>query len=796
MRALSFRIERFWGAAVLMTAWTVPSASAGENLVSNPAFEVTRDGQPQGWTTHTWSGNGEFALVDDGRDGTRGVRITSTDGGDLAWQTTAPVRPGGVYRLSGWTRTVGMEPGSGRGALLNVHQMPASATAAVCGTSDWTCVESIVRAGGRESITVNCLFGGWGRSTGTATYDDIRLEELDLSNFKPEVVIRAHRERAPIHPFIYGQFIEHLGRCIYGGIWSEMLEDRKFYFPIEADYRPYRAEPQDRAMQFPVVARSPWQIIGDPAGVSMVREDSFVGDHTPLLQPGAAIQQNDLGIVAGEKYTGYIWLKSPGAARATVTLSGAHGDAAIADVGRTYEKHEFSFVADDSTNEASLRITVSDGPVYVGTISLMPADNISGMRKDTLALIKQLDAPIYRWPGGNFVSGYNWRDGIGDRDRRPPRKNPAWTGVEHNDFGIDEFLEFCRIVGTEPLIAVNDGFGDSYSAAQEVQYCNAGTDTIGGRWRAANGHPEPYGVKYWCIGNEMYGNWQLGYMQFHHYVLKHNDFAEKMLAVDPHLTLVAVGNVGDWSQGMLRHCADQMDLISEHFYCGAMDDVINHVQQTTNNVRRIAEAHRAYRRQIPRLAGKNIRIAMDEWNYWYDHDRYVYGELGTRYRHRDALGIAAGLHEYFRQSDIIEMANYAQTVNVIGCIKTTKTDAFLATTALPLMLYRRHFGAVPVELDGDFGVLALDVAAAWTEKRDALTIGVVNPNAAEVTLRADIEGADVGEDGAVWQVATSDPNAYNDAQNQRVGIVSGQFQFDGRLRVPAFGIALFRLETK
>src|SRR5690606_22633371 len=191
------------------------------------------------------------------------------------------------------------------------------------------------------------------------------------------------------------------------------------------------------------------------------------------------------------------------------------------------------------------------------------------MRADTLALLKELDAPMYRWPGGNFVSGYDWRDGIGDRDRRPPRKNPAWTGVEHNDVGLDEFLVFCNEVGAEPLIAVNTGFGDDYSAAQEVDYCNGAADTIGGSWRVKNGHAEPYGVKYWCVGNEMFGNWQLGYMALPQYAQKHNLVAKAMLKADPTIELIGVGNFdpkdnAKWSEGMLKDCHEHMDYISEH----------------------------------------------------------------------------------------------------------------------------------------------------------------------------------------------------------------------------------------
>ncbi|MBP7745738.1 MAG: alpha-N-arabinofuranosidase [Phycisphaerae bacterium] len=784
------------GIAWVMVLSLAAAALANENLLDNADFEALANGQPRGWTPHTWAGAGEYTVVEPGRAGGHALQISAASGGDLSWQAQVTVKPAGVYRLSGWIRTADVNAGSGRGALLNVHELPGAATRAVTGTQDWTHVESIVRVGDREQITVHCLFGGWGQSTGTAAYDDLRLEELDLRDVQPHVTVFAQRKRAPIDPFIYGQFIEHLGRCIYGGIWAEMLEDRKFYFPIEVEYRPYRAEPHDRVMLFPVVARSPWQIIGPAAGVTMERAGAFVGEHTPLLQPGAAIQQNDLNLVAGRQYAGYVWLKSTGTARVTVTLSGADGVVEIPGVAGNYARHPFAFTARETTDTASLRIAVAEAPAYVGTVSLMPADNVQGLRKDTLELIRQLNAPIYRWPGGNFVSGYDWRDGIGDRDRRSPRKNPAWSGVEHNDFGIDEFMVFCRLAGTEPLIAVNTGFGDAYSAAQEVEYCNGGVDTLGGQWRAANGHAEPYGVRWWCIGNEMYGDWQLGHMRLEHYVLKHNAVVDRMRAVDSGLQLVGVGAVGDWSRGMLRACAGHMDFLSEHFYCGVMDDVVSHVQQIPLNIRRIADAHRAYRREIPGLVERNIRIALDEWNYWSDRDGYVYGDLGARYRQRDALGVAAGLHEYFRQSDVFKMANYAQTVNVIGCIKTTKTAAFLDTTALPLMLYRAQFGTVPLEIEGNAELLALDVAAAWTEASDALTIAVVNPNATAVALRVDVDGANPDGAGAMWQIAHDDPNAYNDAQNQRVKIVPGPFTFDGQLRVPAYGVALYRVNAK
>jgi len=239
------------------------------------------------------------------------------------------------------------------------------------------------------------------------------------------------------------------------------------------------------------------------------------------------------------------------------------------------------------------------------------------------------------------------------------------------------------------------------SIRKKVEYVNGATDTHMGKIRAANGHQEPFNVKWWAVGNEMYGKWQLGHMPLKDYVKKHNDVVEAMRAVDPSAQLIAVGSVGKWSIQMLTHCAEHMDLISEHLYLQDKEAVPEHVAQMPARIKRIVNAHRGYRKKLDTLAGKDIRIAMDEWNYWYGPNEY--GELGVRYFLQDALGIAAGLHEFFRQSDIFFMANYAQTVNVIGAIKTTMTKAELEPTGLVLKLYRERFGTSPVKVSGALG---------------------------------------------------------------------------------------------
>ena len=593
---------------------------------------------------------------------------------------------------------------------------------------------------------------------------------------KTVITIDVTKKAEPISKYVYGQFIEHLGRCIDGGIWAEMLQDRKFYYPVGAE-------------------KSPWKPIGKKTAVVMQKEDSFVGDHTPLVAVGSGIRQAGLGLVKGKRYTGYIWIK-PASQSTTVEVSLRWGDdpkdferTTATNATKRYRQSNFEFTSDGRTDEGVLEVKVTGGSAcLVGTVSLMPADNVEGMRADTLGLLKELNSPIYRWPGGNFVSGYDWRDGIGERDRRPPRPRLAWPGqLESNDFGIDEFMTFCRLLNTEPYIAVNSGFGDAHSAAKEVEYANGPADTAMGKKRAANGHPEPYNVKWWGIGNEMYGNWQLGYMKLGHYVQKHNRFAIAMRKADPSIKLVAVGNAGAWSEGMLKSCAGYMDLISEHFYCNREKKVLTeYVSMIRDNVRRKVTAHRDYRNRLDSLKGKDIRIAIDEWNYWY----------GPRhYNMKDAMGIAAGLHEMFRSSDMVFMANYAQAVNVIGAIKTSKTAAAFDTTGLVLQLYRNRFGHIPVEITG--ASLPLDMAAAISSDGQKLTIGIVNPTDGELDLPLQVEGAKLAAAGANrWHIAHPDPMAHNEpGKKPRVRIEQTVFGNGAvkSLKIPAISVSLYEL---
>ncbi len=775
------------GAALLSCRASRVPAAADEfagltQFVQNGSFETMDNGSPKAWSSREWQkGGAEFAVDTVAHTGAQSLLIASTTGADASWVTIAPVRPWARYRLSGWIKTQDLEPGTGRGAMINVNGSADWRTRPLSGTNDWTEVAVEFDAGAVDALEITCLLGGWGQSKGKAWFDDVALTQLSKEALgAPAVRVDAAKTGPPMAKAVYGQFIEHLGRCIYQGIWAEMLEDRKFFWPVAED-------------------ESPWTIVGDPGRMTMDEKRPFTGAHSPrfALPGGSAsgVAQGGLAVVKGKTYVGRVVVAgAPTAAPVKVSLAWNHESQTVEvpKLDGEYVTVPLSFTPAASSDDARLEI-VSEGRGWleVGTASLMPADNVEGFRPDVLVKLKELDAPVYRWPGGNFVSGYDWKDGIGDRDRRPPRKNPAWRGVEHNDVGLHEYLDLMRLLGAQPYVTVNSGLGDVTMAVQEVEYVNGPASTPMGALRAKNGRAEPWDVRLWSVGNEMYGDWQLGHMPLAEYVRKHIAFAEAMRAKDPSIKIVAVGAVGEWDETMLSQAAAHMDYLSEHFYVGEKPGLLAHVHQVPAAVRRIAEAHRGYRKTIPALQAKPVPVALDEWNYWYGPE--LYGEIGTRYFLKDALGVAAGLHEFARQSDVYAMANYAQTVNVIGAIKTTKTAAEFDTTGLVLKLYRGKFGTVPLAIAGD--ARPLDVMATKRDGDGAITLSVVNPTRSARTLKVAFDNARRPKTARLWLIAGDDPQDFNEPGKPRkvdIREIAGA-PFGKAVTVPPLSISLYEI---
>jgi alpha-L-arabinofuranosidase len=640
-----------------------------------------------------------------------------------------------------------------------------------------------------------------------------------------KVALDGSKTGAPISKYVYGQFVEHLGRSIYGGLWAEMLEDRKFGRDIVDDYQPFDIANDwfGKPASFTYLKNSPWKVIGPKGTVTMDKTNAYVGDWSPVIRlPGdgteAGISQGNetyngaagfLEVVKGKKYVGHIVLAADGdVGPITVRLANPNRgsllkefsqEKTITGVGKEWKSYPFEFSDLPNCDQVTFSIIAKGkGSFRIGAVSLMPGDNIKGWRADTVEAMKKLDAPLLRWPGGNFVSGYNWRDGIDPNpDKRPPRANPAWKNLEHNDVGIHEFMELCDMLKTEPYVALNMGGGGVEEAAAEVQYIIGAPDTPMGKIRAANGRKEPWKEQYWAVGNEMYGWWQIGYKPVDLYVLKHNAAAKLIKMEDPDGILVACGDTSTkgWDAGMLTSCGDQMNLLSLHTYVHeVVGDPLAHSVQLRDSIHDILAAFRAYKPTLPAVNKNNIKVAFDEWNFWYGD--YVYGELGVQYRLKDALGTAMGLHEFYRNSDIVGLACFAQTVNVLGAIKTSRTAAVLEGSGVVLALYRRQFGTIPIELTQP--APDLDVSAAWTEDKKAITISVVNATGKPRTLAVDLGKTAVKDAMTQWEVTGAGPQAHNEpgATPDLIQAVEKKATFGGKLEAPAYSAELYRLEVQ
>jgi alpha-L-arabinofuranosidase len=328
----------------------------------------------------------------------------------------------------------------------------------------------------------------------------------------------------------------------------------------------------------------------------------------------------------------------------------------------------------------------------------------NGFRKDVLNEIRQLGVPIIRYPGGNFVSGYNWLNGIGPKENRPRELDKAWNSINSNQFGTDEFMAWCKLVGTEPLMGLNLGTGSSEEAAALVEYCNVEKGTKWSELRRKNGIAAPYNVKRWCLGNEMDGPWQIGHMSAVEYGMKAADAARQMRYVDPSLQLIACGSSGpfmptylEWDREVLEQCYDRVDGLSLHRYFDNTEstggDSSKYLAMNLTMDRQISETVavcdlvRGHKR-----SPKKLWLSFDEWNVWYrartgdavdGHKTEAPHLLEEVYNLEDALLVGGLVNTLMRNADRVKLACLAQLVNVIAPITTNADGLFRHTIYYP-----------------------------------------------------------------------------------------------------------------
>ena len=416
------------------------------------------------------------------------------------------------------------------------------------------------------------------------------------------------------------------------------------------------------------------------------------------------------------------------------------------------------------------------GGVYDEGSPLADAD---GNRKDVLEAARRLRVTQLRWPGGNFSSGYHWKDGIGPKDARPARYDLAWFQRETNRFGTDEFIPLCRKIGTAPYVCVNVGTGTLDEASAWVEYCNRPGGTFYSDLRKKNGHPEPYGVKYWGVGNEIYGPWQIGHKNAADYAKTGLEFAKLMKWQDPSIKLVACGT-GDpsWDRPVLESMLDHVDYISAHHYTVSDDpkdyyEILGSVaqmEQTIRNSALVAEGLSAQaRKPTP------VWTALDEWNIinnWADGSkRDDVHKFEVMYNLRDALWVASALNTIQRHCRTVRLANLAQLVNVIAPMQTSPASLLLLTTFYPLELYASRSRNVALEVavqSPSFETKSfadqpyLDVAATTDESKRKVTLAVVNRRKeGDLLGNLELDGWKARPGGRAFQITGESPEATN-----------------------------------
>ena len=423
-----------------------------------------------------------------------------------------------------------------------------------------------------------------------------------------------------------------------------------------------------------------------------------------------------------------------------------------------------------------------------------PLSDEHGFRTDVLESARVLEMPVLRWPGGNFVSNYHWTDGIGPPEKRPRRLELAWQAEEPNTFGTDEFIQYCRALDTEPYICLNMGTGTLEEALAWIEYCNGTGNTHWANLRRANGHTEPYNVHYWGLGNEMWGEWQVGHLTAEEYVAKARSWANALRRTDRTIELVGCGNNGwsDWDRIVVDGLARYVDYHSIHIYTGS-DDYWTNVLSPHQAERslRICEALIERARHVQRI-DRPIGIAYDEWNVWY-RERGEGSGLEEQYNLADALAVATFLNIFVRSCRSVRIANLAQLVNVIAPIFASTDGLFLQTIFHPLRLFAEHVqtvaldptvvcdtmthvdapGGVRPHRIGDLGPFKLlDVAATRDADGHRVTLTVVNRSPDTAISAVVTAGRPLASTGAVVHLVDGpSPEAKNSfAEPNLVGV--------------------------
>jgi len=613
-----------------------------------------------------------------------------------------------------------------------------------------------------------------------------------LASSQVKIEIDAADRGSPISRNLFGKFTEHLGRNVYQGAWAQIVVNPEFVparlWPnqevltrrLEASAGTFRQETLLRDSRFGVAAH--W------SASEAVRGRWIEGSrrHLQEIRTGDEGGYIETGIFPPlQRVSGYLLtIKGRADRRTTIRAQIMTPEREVIGEVRvplvsSWSSKEHSLEVRPGGHKAGdpylLRLSFEGGvKVELDRVLLFPSDHVDGWEPEVVAFLREAKLPMLRFPGGNFVSGYHWKDGVGPLDARPALPNPAWPEMEWNHVGTDEWLRLCELTGAEPFICNNAGNGTAEEARLWVEYTNGAMNTPMGRIRAANGHPEPYGVRYWEIGNELYGPWQIGYTDGKGYAPRYGEFLEAMRAADPEIIVIANG------LGKLVPAEDGEGYEPPHW---------NHelVSQNGKNVRSISvhplEARNApagadpfevwrelvafadgYMEYIGKLVGEPMRAgglkpkaAITEMQIF-----TRYPTLPTNKSIAEALWLGSLLHSCFRNDGLVELLTHSALLNHGGGLAKRRGVVYAEPVWWATHLYGSQPGTVPVavranspefSVEGKYlekrnNVPYLDAAALLEPDAGSLTVFVINRHP-ETALTASLSLSGFSVDGAV-----------------------------------------------
>lgn len=613
----------------------------------------------------------------------------------------------------------------------------------------------------------------------------------------------SRRDATPVPRAFFGQFGEHLGCNVYNGQWAQILRNSSF----EA-WELFEPEvgAAERWLGLPGIANGRdvglacyWLPEGE-ASYALDPENPFNsslsqrievagrgGIRTPVMLPLHRVRDYEVSFYA----------RADTPTTATVAFHAEDGRKLCAVEARVdgaawarYGLH-LSVAEGVRAGDLCYLVVAFDGPatVWLDHAELFPADHLNGLDPDVVRLVKETRVSLLRFPGGNFVSGYHWRDGIGPREKRVTMRNPAWPIAESNHFGTDEWMAFVNAIGAEPLICVNCGNGTPDEAADWVRYCNEPADGPVGELRAANGHPEPYNVRYWEVGNELWGSWQIGHCSPEEYASRYDAFSKAMRAADANILPIANGGRGNWNARFLDVVEEPIRSLSMHYLVGGMAPKETPAEELAMG---LAAHGLEFDRQLERMQDlfrahgyPDAKVAVTELMSVAPRK----GSPGSHCRHAEVLYFAGMMNACIRHRDLVELITRTAVVNHGGGRAKIFEVAFGEPVHFLSMLYGTMSGRWPVACAVDApgydsrvaglppveNVPVLECVALLDDAGRELTLLVTNRDAREAhvaTIRVD--GFDPMQTACTRTIAgpPDEINVWNEPP--RIRIVSGE----------------------